>query len=124
MEPEVQRTGEESTKHVRYEAQKATDSLQWYDAATAAIRSDTEHICTTLFIRLLRFLPFVTRRWQPHTDSIPVCFIFPQTHIHTWKLEWSNYVNTSAHSAAGQGRQIGFFDAKFGKFGFFERQLA
>jgi len=68
-----------------------------------AIRSNTEHICTTMFIRrrILRVLPFVTKRWQPHTDSIPGCFIRPQTHIHTWKLEWSNYVNTSAHSAAG-----------------------
>jgi len=68
-----------------------------------AIRRNTEHICTTMFIRrrILRVLPFVTRRWQPHTDSIPGCFIRPQTHIHTWKLEWSSYVNTSAHSAAG-----------------------
>ena len=68
-----------------------------------AIRSNTEHICTTMFIRrrILRFLTFVTAIWQPHTDSIPGCFIRPQTHIHTWKLEWSNYVNTSAHSAAG-----------------------
>jgi len=66
-----------------------------------AVRSNTEHICTTMFIRILRFLPFVTKRWQPHTDSIPGCFICPQTHIHTWKLEWSNYVNTSAHNAAG-----------------------
>jgi len=65
------------------------------------IRSNTEHICTTMFIRrrILRVLSFVTRRWQPHTNSIPGCFIRP--HIHTWKLEWSNYVNTSAHSAAG-----------------------
>ena len=71
-----------------------------------AIRSNTEHdyvLCTTMFIRrrILRVLPFVTRRWQPHTDCIPGCFIRPQTHIHTWKLEWSNYVNASAHSAAG-----------------------
>jgi len=68
-----------------------------------AIRSNTEHICTTMFIRrrILRVFPFVTRIRQPHTDSIPGCFIRPQTHIHTWKLEWSNYVNTSAHSAAG-----------------------
>ena len=73
-----------------------------------AIRSNTEHICTTMFIRrrILRVLPFVTRTWQPHMDSIPGCFIRPQTHIHTWKLEWSNYVNTSAHSAAGQRRAL------------------
>ena len=32
----VQRTGEGSTKHIRYEAQKATDSLQGYDAATTS----------------------------------------------------------------------------------------
>ena len=50
----------------------------------------------------LRVLHFVTRRWQHHTDSILGCFIRPQTHIHMWKLEWSNYVvDTSAHSAAG-----------------------
>ena len=68
-----------------------------------AIRSNTEHICTTMFIRrrILRVLPFVTRIWQPHIDSIPGCFIRPQTHTYTWKLEWSNYVNTSAHSATG-----------------------
>jgi len=68
-----------------------------------AIRSNTGHICTTMFIRrrIIRVLPFVTRRRQPHTDSIPGCFSRPKTHIHTWKLEWSNYVNTSAHSAAG-----------------------
>jgi len=30
----IQRTGEGSTKHDRYEAQRATDSLQGYDAAT------------------------------------------------------------------------------------------
>jgi len=66
-----------------------------------AIRSNTEHICTTLFIRsrILRVLPFITRSWQHHTDSIPGCFIRPKTHIHTWKLEWSNF-NTSAHSVA------------------------
>jgi len=68
-----------------------------------AIRSNTEHICTTMFIRrrILRVLLFVTRIWQPHTNSIRGCFIRPQTHTHTWKPEWSNYVNTSAHSAAG-----------------------
>jgi len=56
-----------------------------------AIRSNTEHICTIMFIRrrILRVLPFVTRIWEPHTDSIPGCFIRPKTHIHTWKLEWS-----------------------------------
>jgi len=61
-----------------------------------AIRSNTEHICTTMFIRrrILRVLPFVTRRWEPHTDCVPGCFIRPQTHIHTRKLEWSNYVAT------------------------------
>jgi len=36
IEPEVQRTGEGSTKHVRYEAHKATASLQAYDAATTS----------------------------------------------------------------------------------------
>jgi len=36
MEPEVQRTGEGSTQHDRCEAQKATDSLQGYDAATTS----------------------------------------------------------------------------------------
>jgi len=63
-----------------------------------AIRSNTEHICTTMFIRrrISRVLPFVTRIRQPHTDSIPGCFIRPQTHIHTWKLDRSNYVNTFA----------------------------
>jgi len=67
-----------------------------------AIRSNTEHICTTMFIRrlILRVLPFVTRIWQPHRDSIPGCFIRPQTHIQIWKLEVSNF-NTSAHSVAG-----------------------
>jgi len=61
-----------------------------------AVRSNTEHICTTMFIRnrILRVLPFVTRLWQPHTKSIPGCFIRPQTHIPLWKLEWSNYVCT------------------------------
>ena len=44
-----------------------------------AIRSNTEHMCTTMFIRrgILRVFPFVTRIWQPHTNSIPGCFIRP-----------------------------------------------
>ena len=36
IELDVQRTGEGSTKHDRYEAQKAIDSLQGYDAATTS----------------------------------------------------------------------------------------
>ena len=45
-----------------------------------AIRSNTEHICTTMFIRrrILRVHPFVTRIWQSNTDSIPGCFIRPK----------------------------------------------
>jgi len=45
-----------------------------------AIRSNTEHICTTMFIRrrISRVLPFDTRIWQPHTNSIPGCFIRPK----------------------------------------------
>ena len=38
-------------KHDRYEAQKAIDSLQGYDAATKAISSISEHVYTTMFIR-------------------------------------------------------------------------
>ena len=56
-----------------------------------AIRSNTEPICTKMLIRRRRLSkgssPFVTRRWSLHTDSMPGCFIRPQTHIHTWKLE-------------------------------------
>jgi len=56
-----------------------------------AIRSNTEHICTTMFTRRRRLSkgssPFVARRWPPHTASIPGCFIRPQMHINTWKLE-------------------------------------
>ena len=44
MEPEVQRTGEGSTKHVRYEAQKATDSLQGYDAAESNQKQHGAHL--------------------------------------------------------------------------------
>ena len=73
-----------------------------------AIRSNTEHICTTMFTRrrILRVFHFGTRRWPPQTNSITGCFIRPQTHIHNWKLEWINCVNTPAHSAAGQRRAL------------------
>jgi len=49
-----------------------------------AIRSNTENICTTMFIRrrILRVLPFVTRIRQPHTDSISGCFIRLRFHFH------------------------------------------
>ena len=69
-----------------------------HNKQSEATRSIFARLCSSVDVSY-RVLPFVTRRWQPHTNSIPGCFIRP--HIHTWKLEWSNYVNTSAHSAAG-----------------------
>jgi len=56
-----------------------------------------------LFIRrrILKCPPFVTRICLSQTNSITGCFIRLHTHVHPSKLEWSNHVNTSAHSAAG-----------------------
>jgi len=59
-----------------------------------AIRSNTEHIRTTMFNRshILTVLSFVTTRWPPQTNSITGCFIRPQMYIQTSKLERTNHV--------------------------------
>jgi len=59
-----------------------------------AIRSNTEHICTTMFIRrrILRVLPFVTRRWQhPRVLHSP-----PNAHPHleAWMKQLCQHVCT------------------------------
>jgi len=62
MEQDVQRTGEGSTKHVRYEAQTATDSLQRDDAATASNQQQHRAHLHDYVHPSAGSSPFVTRR--------------------------------------------------------------
>jgi len=77
----LNRTGGSTHWRRKYKTRsiRSTKSARLTIRPQQAIRSNTERISTTMFIRrrILRVLPFVTRR-QPHTDSIPGCFIRPK----------------------------------------------
>jgi len=91
----LNRTGDSTHWRRKYKTRTIrstkTDSLQGYDAAkTSNQKQHGAHLHDYVHPQaqaILRVLPFVTRGWPPHTDSIPGCFIRPQMHIHTWKLE-------------------------------------